>query len=73
MRSMALLAALACCVSAVPAGAQSLGQFGQFGQHGDIGSPSHEGSVDLEGDTYVVTGGGANIWGSEDHFQYVWT
>lgn len=70
MRSMALLAAIACCVSAIPACAQSLGQ---FGQHGDIGSPSREGSVKLEGDTYVVTGGGANIWGSEDHFQYVWT
>ena len=39
----------------------------------DIGSPSHAGAVgrDAAG-TYLVTGGGSNIWGSIDNFQFAY-
>jgi Tol biopolymer transport system component len=40
----------------------------------DVGKVNHAGSVEFRPDSreYVVTGGGANVWGSEDAFQFVW-
>jgi WD40 repeat protein len=40
----------------------------------DVGKVSHAGSVELRQDyqEYVVTGGGANIWGNVDAFHFVW-
>ncbi|TIX52028.1 TolB family protein [Alteraurantiacibacter aquimixticola] len=46
---------------------------GQFDDHADIGEPSHEGAVTLDGESYRITGGGANIWGEADVFHYAWT
>src|SRR5687768_13286516 len=52
-----------------------------FGQHPgifeaatDIGSPSRKGAVqfDTAKGTYVVTGGGSNMWFASDSFHFVW-
>ena len=49
---------------------------GIFSGHGDIGKPSRIGpgsvTYDAATGTYTVTGGGENMWGTADHFQYVW-
>ena len=49
---------------------------GIFTSHGDVGKPSTigPGSVlyDAATGTYTVTGGGENMWGTADHFHYVW-
>ncbi len=36
----------------------------------DIGSPGQAGSASLNGSTYTVNGGGADIWGTSDQFNY---
>ncbi|MBN1507896.1 MAG: DUF1080 domain-containing protein [Sedimentisphaerales bacterium] len=48
--------------------------FGIFQESADVGKVSYAGSTRLDADaqTYAVTGGGANIWGTEDAFHYVW-
>jgi WD40 repeat protein len=40
----------------------------------DVGKVSHAGSVELRPDRreYVISGRGANIWGNEDAFHFVW-
>lgn len=50
------------------------GALGIFQKSADVGKVSHAGAVTHNADTrsYTVTGGGANIWGSEDAFHYVW-
>jgi TolB protein len=49
---------------------------GIFTGHGDVGKPSTIGpgsvSYDAATGTYTVTGGGENMWGTTDHFHYVW-
>lgn len=49
---------------------------GIFTGHGDVGKPSTVGpgsvTYDAATGTYTVTGGGENMWGTADHFQYVW-
>lgn len=56
------------------AGAEEASTLGIFQKAADVGKVSHAGAVkyDAKAQTYSVTGGGANIWGSEDAFQYVW-
>lgn len=46
---------------------------GLFSLSKDIGSPSHAGSVvyDPAAGTYLVSGGGSNVWGRIDNFQFV--
>lgn len=48
--------------------------FGVFTTNADVGSPSHAGSVQFDSarKTYTVTGGGANMWSTNDAFQFVW-
>lgn len=48
---------------------------GTFTQEGDIGSVSHAGSTafDPGRQTYVITGGGQNMWADHDDFHFVWT
>jgi hypothetical protein len=45
-----------------------------FEGHGEVGKPSRVGSVafDPATQTYVVTGGGANMWSTNDDFHFVW-
>jgi regulation of enolase protein 1 (concanavalin A-like superfamily) len=38
----------------------------------DIGSPAIAGSTTFSGGTYTVKAAGADIWGSSDHFRYVY-
>jgi hypothetical protein len=47
---------------------------GLFEKHADVGKPAHAGGVqyDAERKTYLVTGGGKNMWGQEDAFHFVW-
>ncbi len=50
------------------------GSLGQFDGHGDIGSPAISGSAsyDSANQTYTLTGGGVNIWGTNDQCQFLW-
>lgn len=70
----AALLGLACAGAGVPAPATQA--LGVFSGHGDVGTPSRIGSgsaaYDAATGTYTVTGGGANMWGTADHFHYVW-
>ena len=61
---------LACLLSA-SAFAQN-GNLGIFTTSGDIGAPAIKGSTEFSDGQYNVTGSGANIWGKQDQFQYVW-
>jgi TolB protein len=47
---------------------------GLFESHSDVGKPNHAGSVEYNPaeQGYFVTGGGKNMWGSEDAFHFVW-
>jgi len=47
---------------------------GLFDSSSDVGSVKHPGRAQFIADSneYQITGGGANIWGEEDAFQYVW-
>lgn len=47
---------------------------GLFEDHGDIGDVQHAGSVayDAAEGTYLVTGGGENMWADVDAFHFVW-
>jgi TolB protein len=47
---------------------------GIFDNNSDVGSVMHAGSVRFIRDSneYKITGGGANIWGEKDAFQYLW-
>lgn len=47
---------------------------GLFSKHRDIGKPSLKGNVVYqdENDTYIISGGGMNMWFGEDQFHYLW-
>src|SRR6266496_3843601 len=45
---------------------------GVFESKGDIGATPKSGSAEFTGGEYRVTGGGANVWGTEDALQFVW-
>jgi outer membrane protein assembly factor BamB len=38
----------------------------------DIGAPALAGTQSLSGSVWTIAGGGSDIWGSGDHFHYVW-
>src|SRR5262245_2110996 len=62
----ALLPCLVCCGYAA--------EVGTFEDHGDIGKPSKVGSAEYQaGDSsYRVSGGGENMWFTNDAFHFVW-
>ncbi len=47
---------------------------GIFDTHADVGTVLHPGSVEFDAakGTYTISGSGANIWATEDDFQFVW-
>lgn len=47
---------------------------GVFHSNTDVGPVVHKGSVqyDPSNQQYVIAGSGANIWGTQDEFHYVW-
>lgn len=51
------------------------GNLGLFANHQDIGTTPKAGTAEYDSATkeYRVTGGGANIWGKVDAFQFVYT
>ena len=67
-------AAMVCLTMAGSAGAQDAGRLGIFEGATDIGKVSYAGSVAFrpESQEYVITGGGANMWGNADAFQFAW-
>ena len=71
MKPFALFTALA--LMAGSASAQQRSALGVFDAEADVGTTAHAGSTALDAGAYRVTGGGANIWGGEDAFHYVWT
>jgi TolB protein len=57
-------------------GAESAGKgLGIFATTMDIGAPKHPGKVvfDSRGQSYIVSGGGANMWFTNDAFRFVGT
>ncbi len=50
------------------------GKLGLFTNSGDVGNPAIAGSSTFDAATgqYRVTGSGANIWGKQDQFQFLW-
>ncbi|MCA9148304.1 MAG: TolB family protein [Planctomycetales bacterium] len=47
---------------------------GQFTSHSDVGNVQRSGSAeyDATGDTYLLSGAGANMWFADDEFHFVW-
>ncbi len=53
--------------------AQSTARLGWFEEATDVGKVSHAGTAFRPNPReYVVTGGGANIWGNVDAFHFIW-
>jgi TolB protein len=54
--------------------AAGLAQIGIFGNSGDIGETPKAGSAafDAAKGEYRIAGGGANVWGAADAFQFAW-
>ena len=48
------------------------GSLGIFTNSGDVGNPATKGSTEFSNGQYRITGSGANIWSTQDQFQYVW-
>jgi TolB protein len=72
LRRLALLLLAAVATGSVrPAGAD---QLGLFEAHGDVGAVGLKGGViyDARAGSYVVTGGGENMWFSTDALHFVW-
>jgi regulation of enolase protein 1 (concanavalin A-like superfamily) len=59
------------CLLSASAFAQS-GNLGVFTNSGDVGNPAIKGSAEFSDGQYRITGSGANIWGKQDQFHYVW-
>jgi TolB protein len=75
LRLPAVAAVLLACVFAGSARAQTRGgAAGAFDGHTDVGAPARPGSVeyDAAARSYRVAGGGANMWATNDAFQFVW-
>lgn len=55
-------------------GAGGQGPVGVFEGHSDVGNTPRAGSASYDAvrHEYSVTGGGANMWGAEDAFHFVW-
>lgn len=68
------LVAMVCVAMVGNAWAQSAARLGMFEGTTDVGKVSHAGAVEFrpEAREYVITGGGANIWGNADAFRFVW-
>src|SRR5947208_448596 len=47
---------------------------GDFEDHADVGKPARAGAAAYDPDrrSYLVSGGGKNMWGREDAFHFAW-
>lgn len=68
------LIALAASLSAQTFAQEGTGSLGLFESRGDVGAPQKAGSArfDAAQMTYTVTGGGANMWSTNDALHFVW-
>jgi TolB protein len=71
LRSTAILLTGLALVALAPAHAASLGDFAQATDVGKIARPGAAEFVSAQGQ-YRITGSGANLWGKEDAFQFLW-
>lgn len=68
-----LSSSLLAAALALPAFAARAAGLGAFEGQSDVGSPAESGSATCDGGYgYVLTGAGANVWGTHDQFHYVW-
>lgn len=65
---------LACLAVSPPVTRPALHAAGLFPGQGDVGNPRRAGSAafDAERGAYTVTGGGANMWSTNDALHFVW-
>jgi TolB protein len=68
-----LLFSLSILLQAVPVASEDKA-LGLFEKHADIGPVGKSGAVqyDVTKKSYVITGGGENIWGISDAFHFLW-
>jgi regulation of enolase protein 1 (concanavalin A-like superfamily) len=71
---MALLRYLLIVVALPVSLSAQTGSLGVFTHSGDVGDPAIAGSTvyDPVAREYRITGAGANMWATDDQFQYVW-
>jgi TolB protein len=55
-------------------GTPASAQVGLFEGHGDVGTVLHPGSLDFDASkrSYTIAGSGANMWSTNDGFQFTW-
>lgn len=72
-RASAVLVSLGCVLFSTSAWGEE-GPLGLFEGHGDVGTVGVPGSVayDRTAQSYLVTGGGENMWFAEDALHFVW-
>jgi len=72
LRTIGLATALASACALIAQ--EQTGAVGLFESHSDIGTTRHAGSVehDAARHTYTVTGGGENMWFTNDALHFVW-
>jgi TolB protein len=72
-RWVGMFAALILLVGALVTPARSA-DLGNFESHGDVGRVGKAGAVEYDAGEgrYTITGGGANMWATNDAFHYVW-
>ena len=70
LRAISSVVLLCCCADAQAQG----GAIGAFESHADVGATRHAGSAvfDQAHRSYTVTGGGENMWFTNDAFHFVW-
>ena len=73
-RAGARALALAATVLATALALAQESGLGDFETHGDVGAPKLAGSAtwNASAQEYVLTAGGANLWGKRDEFHYAW-
>lgn len=61
-------------ISTIQTFGQSLQPIGIFDHHQDIGNPKLKGNVvyDKDNQTYTLSGGGNNMWFTEDQLHFLW-
>ena len=72
--SVCILIAISCMTVLNVKSMASKPNLGIFDATADVGTVRHIGSAAFvpSEDQYIVTGGGANIWGNEDAFRFMW-
>lgn len=65
---------LFCSLMTASVGFSETSAVGIFTRHGDVGNCAKAGSVNFDPVTgvYQISGGGDNMWATNDDFQYVW-